>query len=191
MTTEHDACDDRIFLRLGEKAALGADAVQWILYRGRDPNPDKPIPDKGLWQGKLWTAGSFDRSTKAVRIRCIREKGLELSPEGRAAMDALADDFDSWRADPARRGTPMAPEALMPLEDAENELPIGPKGRAKPNMIERLEPNCAIGTDGLQWIVFKAVSRPSKWSWQDRQWDAVGYIHSSKRRCSPASRPRA
>jgi hypothetical protein len=141
MTTEHDACDNRIFVRLGEKAALGADAVQWILYRGRDPNPDKPIPDKGLWQGKLWTAGSFIRSTKAALVRCIREKGLELSPEGRAAMDALADDFDSWRADPA----------------------------------------CAIGTDGLQWIVFKAVSRPSQWSWQDRQWDAVGYIHSSKR----------
>jgi hypothetical protein len=71
--------------------------------------------------------------------------------------------------------------ALMPLEHAENELPIGPKGRAKPTMIERLGPNCAIGADGLQWIVFKAVSRPSQWSWQDRQWDAVGYIHSSKR----------
>jgi hypothetical protein len=24
--------------------------------------------------------------------RCIREKGIELSPEGRAALDALADD---------------------------------------------------------------------------------------------------
>ena len=127
MTTEHDACDDRIFLRLGEKAALGADAVRRILYRGRDPNPDKPIPDKGLWQGKLWTAGSFVRSTKAVLVRCIREKGLELSPEGRAAMDALADDFDSWRADPARRGAPIAPQ----VPDASGSGLPAPKGRAR------------------------------------------------------------
>jgi hypothetical protein len=48
-------------------------------------------------------------------------------------------------------------------------------------MIERLGPNCAIGTDSLQWIVFKAASRPNQWTWQDRQWDAVGFIHTSKR----------
>ena len=48
-------------------------------------------------------------------------------------------------------------------------------------MIERLGPNCAIGTDGLQGIVFKAVSRPNQWTWQGRQWDAIGFIHCSKR----------
>jgi hypothetical protein len=43
-------------------------------------------------------------------------------------MDALADDFDSWRADPARRGNPIAPKSLMPLGAAKNGLPSAPKG---------------------------------------------------------------
>ena len=51
-------------------------------------------------------------TTKAVLVRCIREKGIELSAEGKAALDALADDFDAWKADPARRGTPVAAEAV-------------------------------------------------------------------------------
>jgi hypothetical protein len=80
---------DRIFLQLGPIGALGADERQWILYRD-----GKPV--------------SFVRSTKAVLVRCIREKGLELSSEGQAALDALADDFDSWKANPARRGIPVA-----------------------------------------------------------------------------------
>ena len=47
-------------------------------------------------------------------VRCIREKGIELSVEGRAALDALADDFNAWEADPARRGTPVAAEGTNP-----------------------------------------------------------------------------
>jgi hypothetical protein len=172
---------DRMFLRLGEKAALGADSQQWILYRGREPKPDKPMPKGGLWQGKLWTGISFVRSTKAVLVRCIREKGVELSPEGRVALDALPDDFDSWKADPARRGTPVAPKARMPLEHAENELQLGSqRGRYKPTMIERLGPKCALGTDGLQWIVFRQING-QPFAWQDVSWRAVGYIHSDKR----------
>jgi hypothetical protein len=34
---------------------------------------------------------------------------LRLGPNGAlGADDALADDFDYWKADPARRGTPVA-----------------------------------------------------------------------------------
>jgi hypothetical protein len=147
---------------LGPNGTLGADDHQWILCR----------------EGK---AISFVRSTKAVLARCIREKGIELSPEGKAALDAQADDFNSRRADPARRGTPIAPGALIAAPAAPIEPRIGPKVRSKSTMIERLGPNCAIGTDGLQWIVFKAVSDPSLRTWQDRQWRAAGFIHSSKR----------
>jgi hypothetical protein len=75
---------DRVFLRLGPNGALGADDRQWILYRQGNPV-------------------SFVRSTKAVLVRCIQEKGIELSLEGQAGLDALADDFDSWKADPFRR----------------------------------------------------------------------------------------
>ena len=72
----------RTFLLLGPNAALGADEHQWILYRAEQPV-------------------SYVRSTKAVLVRCIREKSIELSVEGKAALDALADDFNAWKADPA------------------------------------------------------------------------------------------
>jgi hypothetical protein len=77
---------------LGPNSTLGADNHQWILCR----------------QGK---AVSLVRSTIAVLARCIRAKAIELSPEGNAALDALADDFNSCRADPARRGAPIAPSS--------------------------------------------------------------------------------
>jgi hypothetical protein len=51
-------------------------------------------------------------------------------------------------------------------------------------MIERLGPKVAIGTDGRQWIVFRADGRenprPDR-AWQGEEWEAVGFIHSDKR----------
>jgi hypothetical protein len=82
---EHDVTTDREFLRLGPNGALGANEHQWILYRSGN-------------------AVSFVHSTKLILARCIREKGIELSPEGRAALDALADDFSTWRANPPPGG---------------------------------------------------------------------------------------
>ena len=58
---EHDVTIDRVFLRLGPNGVLGADEHQWILYRAGN-------------------AVSFVRSTKLILARCIREKGIELSP---------------------------------------------------------------------------------------------------------------
>jgi hypothetical protein len=156
---------DRIFLRLGTSGALGADERQWILYR-----EGKPV--------------AYVRSTKAVLARCIREKDIELSSEGRAALDALADDFDSWKADPGSRGTPIALNVGMPLEAAKTGLAGYPGTGGRITMIERLGPNCAIGTDGAQWIVFRAQGRRcprASRAWQGDEWAAVGYIHSSKR----------
>ena len=58
--------------------------------------------------------------------RCIRGKGIELSPEGRAALDALADDFSTWRANPTRRGTPLPSETPTPVA-------VGPTGSWSPS----------------------------------------------------------
>ena len=73
----------------------------------------------------------------------------------------------------------------MPLGDAENHFPDRsegqPKDRAGATMIERLGPNCAIGTDGLQWIVYRRQSGSGGVAWQGEEWRAVGFIHSDKR----------
>jgi len=45
--------------------------------------------------------------------------------------------------------------------------------------IERLGPQCALGTDGVQWIVYKA-EKGNHLEWQGETWVPVGYIQSSK-----------
>jgi hypothetical protein len=153
---------ERIFLRLGENGALGADDHQWILYRGESPV-------------------SFVRSTKSVLVRSIREKGIELSAEGLARLNALADDFDSWRADPTRKGTPVAPEALKPPETRLMGYTTPSEGERPASfvLVERLGPNCSIGTDGRQWIVLRANGRV-KSRYPSDGWNCVGYICCDK-----------
>ena len=98
---------DRVFLRLGPNGALGADKHQWILYCSGN-------------------AVSFVHSTKLILARCIQEKGIEPSPEGRAALDVLADDFSTWRANPTWRGTPLPSGAPTPVA-------VGPTGSWSPS----------------------------------------------------------
>jgi hypothetical protein len=74
------AARERIFFRLGENGAMGTDGLQWILYR-RSARTDPHAP----WQGFDWSPVSFVRSTKVVLVRCMREKALDLSAEGRTA----------------------------------------------------------------------------------------------------------
>jgi hypothetical protein len=90
---------DRIFLRLGVNGALGADEPQWILYRTRlkEPPPLDAPPIRRDWNPVLYV-----RSTKSNLARFIREYSIELSPDGRIALDRLPDSFDAWRADPAQ-----------------------------------------------------------------------------------------
>ena len=117
----------RTFLQLGSNAALGADEHQWILYRAEQPV-------------------SYVRSTKAVLVRCIREKSIELSVEGKAALDALADDFSAWKADPTRRGTPVAPRAELPLAGASDGrvAHFEARGGVRITMIEELGPDSVL-----------------------------------------------
>ena len=155
------AVRERIFLRLGENGALGADDHQWILYRGNSPV-------------------SFVRSTKAILVRCIREKGIELSAEGLAGLDALADGFAAWKADPARKGAPIAPEALKPPETQLMGLGTGQISGDSYGIFVRLGLRCALGTDGFQWIVFRTPHCGRGVEFEGKRWSACGYVHSDR-----------
>jgi hypothetical protein len=72
-----------------------------------------------------------------------------------------------------------------PPEGAESDLGMALPERVattRVTMIERLGPQVALGTDGVQWIVYQRKSGQSiqAISWQGATWRAVGYIHSSK-----------
>ncbi len=77
---------DRIFLRLGANGALGADGLQRIFYvptRSEVPPLDAPL------NARDWKAVSFIRSTKAILLRCIQEKGVELTHTARLELERL------------------------------------------------------------------------------------------------------
>ena len=65
--------------------ALGADSLQWILYR-RHRRPS----------GKdTWDPLSFVASTRIVLERCMREKGVEAGT-ARNLIAGLPDTFEVW-----------------------------------------------------------------------------------------------
>jgi hypothetical protein len=80
---------DRLFATSGDWA-LGADNLQWVLYRRR---------------GDGWRAMSFVSSTRDILERCLREKGC---PEADRAvlLAALPPTFRQWRK--ATQTTPVA-----------------------------------------------------------------------------------
>ncbi len=80
---------DRIFLRLSEGWALGFDQNQWIVMRAKS---DKSKPGQG------WRAIAFVGSTRAVLRRVLREKGAEVAPGARAAVDSFPETFLEWLA---------------------------------------------------------------------------------------------
>jgi hypothetical protein len=67
---------DSIFLRLSEKTALGADDLQWIVYRSRQKVPTPLDAPLVLGRGGEWLPASFVRSTKEILMRCIGEVTL-------------------------------------------------------------------------------------------------------------------
>ena len=87
---------ERIFAISGDWA-LGADPLQWILYRRRSRT-------KGGW-----SAVSFVRSTRTVLERCMREKGCS-EDTARNLLAGLPDTFDAWKA----TRTPWSAAALEP-----------------------------------------------------------------------------
>ena len=73
---------DRLVLCLSDGWAVRADELQWMLCRRRRNRGD---------------AISFVATTKAILLRCIREKGAVVDAEGQAALDALPDSFREWK----------------------------------------------------------------------------------------------
>jgi len=94
---------DRIFLKLNDRLALGADDLQWILYRSRK----LVVPD--LSPGN-WSPIAFISSTRDILARCVRESGFG-DDTALSAVAGLASTFDAWKAAVARTST-----ATMALE---------------------------------------------------------------------------
>ena len=82
---------DRIFLRLNDRLALGADDLQWILYRSRAA----VVPDLST---RNWLPIAFVGSTRGILARCVRESGC-------GDDTAMAATFDAWKAAGARTST--------------------------------------------------------------------------------------
>ena len=108
-----------------------------------------------------------------------RRRPGRLEQEGSSAPER-ARKADRWA-----EGSRIPDAALKPLELLPAGSSAGFKLERRPRltMIERLGPGCALGTDGLQWIVLEAKGQAEPGrsdSWQGLRWDAVAFIHSSK-----------
>ena len=82
---------ERVFAVAGDWA-VGADSLQWILYRrkGRD----------------AWRGVSFVSSTRDILARCMREKGTDAATAAQL-LAGLPETFNEWRAS---QDTQDAPE---------------------------------------------------------------------------------
>jgi hypothetical protein len=110
---------DTIFLRLSDKFALGADDLQWILYRSRreEPSPlDAPLK---FGRRSEWLPVSFVRSGKDILLRCMRERGCKPCDEAQVALAMLPCTFDAWKA--AEQG--RRPSACAQREAATGSFP--------------------------------------------------------------------
>ena len=88
----------RMVLQLSATWAVLAVDRQWMLCRRRKN------PNSG------WKPLSYVASSKAVLLRCLREKGAIVDVEGQAGLDALPESFRAWQ----RQMTEPAPEAPVP-----------------------------------------------------------------------------
>ena len=75
-----------IQLDAGRKWALGADAMQWIIYRVNTSNGDEVL------QGR-----SFVNSDQDLLRRCLREYDVNLTDEAVAAMAELPHTFREFK----------------------------------------------------------------------------------------------
>ena len=73
---------DRTLISLAPGWVLGADNRQWIMYQ--------------VSAARVWPI-HFIATHKRIIERLIREEGIDLTPEGRAAIDALPDQFGKPR----------------------------------------------------------------------------------------------
>lgn len=79
-----------IFLRIDDSHALGADDLQWILYRARTAEPPDSL------KPSLWRPISFVSSSKGTLERCMRESGIHADIAA-LAVNGLPPTFDDWK----------------------------------------------------------------------------------------------
>jgi hypothetical protein len=96
---------DAIFLRLNQKFALGADDLQWILYKSRRKEPSPLEAHLVFGRGGEWEPVSFVSSTKEILFRCMREADCKPCDEAQVALERYPDTFRDWEA-PGTPGTP-------------------------------------------------------------------------------------
>jgi hypothetical protein len=74
--------DALLFIGTLRDFALGADSLQWVLYRRH-----AAVPEGSPLLLRDWRPISFVPSTKEILLRCMREKGCKPSHEAQLALD--------------------------------------------------------------------------------------------------------
>ncbi len=78
---------------------LAYDRQQWIIQRRKGPaRPCGVVPGRDFG----WMAVSFVGGKKATLARLFREKGISLTPEVQARLDALPEQFLDFVVAPER-----------------------------------------------------------------------------------------
>ena len=78
---------------------LAYDRQQWIIQRRKGPaRPCGVVPGRDSG----WMAVSFIGGKKATLARLFREKGISMTPEALARLDALPEQFLDFVVAPAR-----------------------------------------------------------------------------------------
>ncbi len=75
---------------------LACDAQQWVVQRRKGPEPQNK---GGHVREPKWCGTDYIGSEKRILYRCIRERGITLTPEARARLDALPERFSEFVAD--------------------------------------------------------------------------------------------
>jgi hypothetical protein len=104
---------DAIFLRMNQKFALGADDLQWILYKSCRKEPSPIEAHLVFGRGGEWEPVSFVSSTKEILFRCMREADCKPCEEAQVALERYPDTFRDWEgARHARNTTAMSAQTI-------------------------------------------------------------------------------
>ncbi len=87
---------------------LAYDAQQWVIQRRK--GPARPANRSGIAESG-WRGVSFVGGKKATLARLFREKGIVLTPEAQARLDALPEQFMDFIAVPERFAAQPVAEA--------------------------------------------------------------------------------
>ncbi len=89
---------------------LAYDRQQWVVQR-RTGKPCRRGSDSAAMRRTGWKGVSFIGGTKATLARVLGEKGVVLTPEAQARLDALPERFLDFFAAPASFAAQLEAEA--------------------------------------------------------------------------------